>query len=94
MPNVTIKGNVTPKEGHYEITTHGNGPQEVLTVKQSAVTTATVHLGQGGDITTFHVHGGGLIISRIVNELGIAKKVAAALKEAYATFPPADPRPS
>ena len=43
-----------------------------------------VHLTRGGDATVFHVHGGGLVISRMVNEFGIAKKVAAALEEAFA----------
>jgi hypothetical protein len=96
MPNVTVNGTVTPKEAaealrgqlgsRYEISTRGSGPQEVLTVRQSAVATATVHLGQDGGATTFRVHGGGLIISRVVNELGIAKKVAEALREAFASF--------
>ncbi len=58
-----------------------------LKVKQSAASTATVHLDQDGNTTTFHVHGGGLVISRMVNEFGIAKKVAAAIQEAFATHP-------
>jgi hypothetical protein len=44
-----------------------------------------VHLDQDGNATTFHVHGGGLVISRMVNEFGIAKKVAAAIEEAFPT---------
>ncbi len=27
-----------------------------------------MHLDQGGNATTFHVHGGGLVISRMVND--------------------------
>jgi hypothetical protein len=46
-----------------------------------------VHLDQDGNATTFHVHGGGLIISHMVNELGIAKKAAMAIAEAFATRP-------
>ncbi len=42
-----------------------------------------MHLDQDGDKTIFHVHGGGLVISRMVNEFGIAKKVAAAIQEAF-----------
>ena len=42
-----------------------------------------MHLDQDGNATTFHVHGGGLVISRMVNEFGIAKKVAAAIEEAF-----------
>jgi hypothetical protein len=45
--------------------------------------TATVHLDGEGDATVFHVHGGGLVISRMVNEFGIAKKAAAAIAEAF-----------
>jgi hypothetical protein len=88
---------VTPQEAakalqdklgsRYEVTTHGSGAQEALRVKQSAASTATVRLDQAGEATTFHVHGGGLVISRMVNELGIAKKVAAAIEEAFGTSP-------
>jgi hypothetical protein len=42
-----------------------------------------VHLNQDGNTTTFHVHGGGLVISRMVNEFGIAKKVAATIAAAF-----------
>jgi hypothetical protein len=54
---------------------------QALKVKQSAASTATVHLDQDQNATTFHVHGGGLVISRMVNEFGIAKKVAATIEE-------------
>ena len=97
MPTVTVKGNVTLQQAatalqdklgsRYEITTHGSGPQQALKVKQSAASTATVHLTRDGDATVFHVHGGGLVISRMVNEFGIAKKVAAAIQDAFATHP-------
>jgi len=46
-----------------------------------------VQLDQDGNATTFHVHGGGLVISRMVNEFGVAKKVAATIEEAFATPP-------
>ena len=46
-----------------------------------------MHLAQDGNASTFHVHGGGLVISRMVNEFGIAKKVAATIAEAFATHP-------
>jgi hypothetical protein len=97
MPTVTVKGSVTLQEAatalqgklgdRYEVTTHGSGAREALKVKQSAASTATVHLDQDGNATTFHVHGGGLVISRMVNEFGIAKKVAATLEEAFGTRP-------
>ncbi len=50
----------------------GSGTQQALKVKQSAASTATVHLDQGGNATTVHVHVGGLVFSRMVNEFGIA----------------------
>ena len=97
MPNVTVEGNVTLQQAatalqgqlgdNYEITTHGTGAKQALKIKQSTASTATVHLDQGGSATTFHVHGGGLVVSRLVNELGIAKKVATAITEAFATRP-------
>jgi len=93
MPTVTVEGSVTLQEtatalrgklgSRYEITTHGSGAQEALKVKQSPASTATVHLDRDGNATTFHVHGGGLVISRMVNEFGIAKKVAAMIAEAF-----------
>ena len=95
MPTVTVEGSVTPQQAatalqdklgsRYEITTRGTGAQQALKIRQSAASTATVHLDQDGNATTFHVHGGGLVISRMVNEFGIAKKVAAAIEEAFPT---------
>ena len=93
MPTVTVARSVTLQEtatalqdklgDRYEVTTHGSGAKEALKVKQSAAATATVHLNQDGNTTTLHVHGGGLVISRMVNEFGIAKKVAATITEAF-----------
>jgi hypothetical protein len=93
MPTVTIDRPVTVQDtadalkerlgDRYEITTHGQGAQEALKVKQSAAALATVHLDQSGHATTFHVHGGGLVISRMINEFGIAKRVAAAIEETF-----------
>ena len=93
MPTVTVTRSVTLQEtatalhdklgDRYEVTTHGSGAQEALKVKQSAAATATVHLNQDANTTTFHVHGGGLVISRMVNEFGIAKKVTATITEAF-----------
>jgi hypothetical protein len=97
MPTVTIQGSVTLPEAakalqgqlgsRYEVTTHGSGAQEALKVKQSAASTAIVHLDRDGNATTFHVHGGGLVISRMINEFSIAKKVAAAIEETFRTQP-------
>jgi hypothetical protein len=93
VPTVTVQGPVTVQEAakalqeklgsRYEVTTHGTGDREALKVKQSAASTATVHPDPGENTTTFHVHGGGLVISRMVNVFGVAKKVAAAIDEAF-----------
>src|SRR3974377_2339131 len=97
MPTVTVEGPVTLQQtaaalhdklgSRYEVTTHGSGAEQALKVKQSAAATATVHLDQDGNATTFHVHGGGLVISRSVHEFGIAKKVASTIEEAFAARP-------
>ena len=97
MPTVTVEGSVSLQQAatalqgklgsRYEVTTHGSGAQEALKIKQSAASTATVHLDRDENATTFHVHGGGLVISRMVNEFGIAKKVAATIAAAFATQP-------
>jgi hypothetical protein len=100
MPTVTVDKAVTIEEtaealreklgSRYEVTTHGTGAKEALKVKQSAAALATVHLNQDGTTTTFHVHGGGLVISRMINEFGIAKRVAAAIKDSLGEAPPTD----
>jgi hypothetical protein len=97
MSTVTVERSVTLQQaaaalqgklgGRYEVTTHGSGAQQALKVKQSAASTATVHLDQDGNATMFHVHGGGLVISPMVNEFGIAKKVALAIQEVFAAGP-------
>ena len=93
MPTVAVEASITLQQAatalqdklgsRYEVTTHGTGAQQALKIRQSAASTATVHLDQDGNATTFHVHGGGLVISRMVNEFGIAKKVATAIEEAF-----------
>jgi hypothetical protein len=91
MPTVTIERSVNVQETaealrkelgeRYEVTAHGQGNQESLKVRQSAAALANVHLDhRSATTTTFRVHGGGLVISRLINELGIAKKVAQALE--------------
>ena len=58
-----------------------------LSVHHGPLAFATVHLGRDGDATTFHVHGSGMIINRIVNEFGISRTVTGAIKD---SFGPAD----
>lgn len=88
MSSATIPRAITTQEAadalqerlgsRYQVTLHG---RDSLSVKHGPLAFATVHLGQRGNATAFHVHGGGLIIGRVVNELGIARTVTAAIEE-------------
>ena len=98
MPTITVQRTISTQDvinalseqlgSGYEFTSHMSGPQEALKVKHGAASTATVRLSHDNNVTTFHIHGGGLLVSRLVNELGVAKKVAAAVA---AAFPPGVP---
>ncbi len=99
MPTVTVRPPVTIQEvadalhdqlgSRYEVTEHGSGSHEALKIKQGGAASATVHLSQDNSTTTLHVHGGDLLISRLVNELGIAKRVAAGIEAAFLPGSPA-----
>jgi len=92
MPTATIPRAITPEQAAdalreqlgsgYKVTPHGTGS---LTVKHGGLAFATVHLNRDVNATTFRVHGGGLIVGRIVNEFGIARTVTEALKESLGT---------
>jgi hypothetical protein len=98
MPSATIPKQVTQEQAvdalreqlgsGYKITPQGT---DSLTVKHGALSFATVHLGQDDDgtATTFNVHGGGLIVTRLVNEFGIARTVTEAIKESLGSAAPA-----
>jgi hypothetical protein len=88
MPTTTIHREVTPQQAAaalqaqlgsgYQITRRG---QDSLTVKHGSLSFATVRMHWADDSTAFRVHGGGLIVGRAVNELGIARTVTTAIKE-------------
>lgn len=93
MPNVTVPGSVSAEDAEDVLRLQLGDrfsvePREDDTdkfkVKLSAVTYATVRLDRDESDTTFHVHGGGFIIGRAINEFGIARNVASALKKGYA----------
>jgi hypothetical protein len=94
MPTATIPRAITSDEAAdalqkklgngFKVTRHGS---DSLIVHHGPLAFATVRLGRDGEATTFHVHGSGLIINRVVNEFGIARTVTGAIKE---TFGPAD----
>jgi hypothetical protein len=96
MASATISRKITPEQavgalreqlgGSYKVTQRG---RDSLTVRHGSLAFATVHVGRNGTATTFRVHGGGLIVGRIVNELGIARTVTAAIRESLGSEPPA-----
>jgi hypothetical protein len=87
MPSATIARVITPQEAAEALRGQlGTGyrvtPNEKGTLKvHRGAGWATVHLRQDATATTFRVHGGGLIIGRIINELGIARTVTTAIKD-------------
>jgi hypothetical protein len=97
MPSATIPRPVTQQEAAealrqqlgsgYKVTPHSGGSRDKLTVSHGGVAFATVHLARDENATTFHVHGGGLIVGRLVNEFGIARTVTAAIRESIGSVP-------
>jgi len=91
MPTTTAPRAITAQEAAealrgqlgsgYKVTPHTGGSRDKLTVSHGGVAFASVHLTRNGNATTFHVHGGGLILGRLVNEFGIARTVTTAIKE-------------
>jgi hypothetical protein len=87
MSTATIPRAITPQEAAealrqqlgtgYRVTPNDKGTLKV----HHGAGWATVHVRQDGNATTFRVHGGGLIIGRIINELGIARTVTGAIKD-------------
>lgn len=91
MPSATVPGQITAPDtatalqkklgGDYEVSTQTGGS---LDVRHGPLALATVRLRGDADATTFSVHGSGLILNRIVNEFGIARRVTSAISEAFA----------
>ena len=88
MPSTTIHRQVSSQQAAdalqaqlgngYRVTRKGN---DSLSVKHGSLSWATVRMHWTSDSTAFRVHGGGLIVGRIVNEFGIARTVTGALTE-------------
>ena len=89
MPHVTIdRPDVSVDEAaealrkelgdRYTITVDGSGGS--LKVSTSTLAYANVHKKDASGGTGFSVHGGGIVIGRIINELTLARKVATALQ--------------
>jgi len=90
MPTVTIaRTDVTEDDvtkaiqsqlgDRYSVVARG---ADVFKVQLGAMSWANVRVARQPQSTEFHVHGGGLLISRLLNELGIARKVAQAIQSA------------
>ncbi len=96
MPSATLSRAVTSQEAAdalrqqlgsgYKITPHPGGSADKLTVSHG-MAAASMRLERGEAATTIHVHGRGLIIGLIVNELGIARTVTTAMKQAFGASP-------
>ena len=88
MSSITVDRRVTLEEAakalqdelgdKYKVSTARNGDKEQVRVSH-ALEIATVHLVPKGETTTFKVHGGGIIINRIVNEFGFSRRVCKVL---------------
>jgi hypothetical protein len=63
-------------------TVKSGGRDDVFSVSQGTMSGAKVHIRQREGATEFHVHGTGIIIGRIINELMIARRVASAISKA------------
>ena len=87
MPTVTIpRADISRDEAMQAVTQQlpdykvkAGHNAEVFTVERGAMTGARVHMKPGAGSTQFHVHGTGIIIGRIINELVTARKVASAI---------------
>jgi hypothetical protein len=91
MPTVTIpRADISRDEAMQALTQQlGSGYKvkpghsaEVFSVEKGTLSGAKVHMKPNAGSTQFHVHGTGIIIGRIVNEFGIARKVASAISSA------------
>jgi len=92
MPTATIPRAITAQEAAealrqqlgsgYKVTPHSGESSDKLSVSHGAAF-ASVRLARDGDATTFRVHGRGVLVGLIVNELGIARTVTAAINEAF-----------
>ncbi len=79
-PNPTLQSTLGSP---YEVTTRGKRASRGH--QGSAVSRFHCHrqTEQDNGVTKFHVHGGGLVFSRVTNEFGTAKRVASAIDDAF-----------
>jgi CHASE3 domain sensor protein len=96
MPTVTIKPGATEDEvvtvlqsalGSGFTVEARESSKEIINIEKSAMSTAHVKLQRTPTDTIAHVHGGGIIIGRIINELVLANKVAKVIRDSPALKP-------
>jgi hypothetical protein len=91
MPHVTINRNDLELDStaralrsqlgdRYTVTAH-EGSHPTLKVSTSPLSYANVRMSHEADGTRFKVHGGGILVGRVINEYTIARKVATALRQ-------------
>jgi hypothetical protein len=94
MPTVTVTRADIPRDEAMEAVRQQlgsdykvkpGGHDGVFSVDRGTLSGAKVHIKPNGGSTEFHVHGTGIIIGRIVNEFGIARKVASAISKSSLT---------
>jgi len=93
MPKVTVGRRVTVEEAAEGL--RARMPQHKVAVSHGGVSgsirvgrglsMANVHVSPNGETTAFRVHGSGLIINRMINEFGLARKVTRILGHAFRT---------
>ena len=66
----------------YHLTPRHRGTHDAIRVGHG-IEMATVRIDRTGDTTTFTVHGGGFIASRLINEFGFARRVRSTLKDSF-----------
>ena len=87
MPTVRVpRKNVTPNEivtvlsrrlgAGYQVDSNGAGR---VTVRKSQLMYADISIADTPGASVFRIHGGGLVLLRMVNTLGTARRVADAL---------------
>jgi hypothetical protein len=91
MPTVTVARADVPRDEAIQAVRQQLGKgykvqpgsrDNVFSVNKGSMSGAKVHIKQNEGATQFHVHGTGLIIGRLINELGIARRVADAIARA------------
>jgi hypothetical protein len=102
MPTVTVTRADVPREEAMEAVRQELGSEwkvkpgggdGVFSVEKGTLTGAKVHIKANGGTTQFHVHGTGIIIGRIINELTVARKVAAAISKSSLSTPASSAAP-